>query len=178
MIGLRSARAALVGMAAAATSLLGACNQQTVETATPALREHPQLREGANFAKAPVSLASVEGGVGEAPGFGDALKAALIKRGVALVDAKKARYFVNAYVSVRSSAQGNEGEYAVVIYGRDRRLLTRLGDAVTLVGDDGGSPASRLGAAAADDVSAYLSNTPEAAPPGDAAKPVAFAPTP
>ena len=90
-----------------------------------------------------------------------------------LVDAKQAVYAARAYVSVRIAGQSRGGEYALVVFNRDRREVMRLGDFVIAAPDAG--LAAQLAEAAAGDFAAFLSNTPEAPPPPGLEKSVAQA---
>lgn len=163
-----------VGLAllAAALSLTGCA--QTGGAPETALAPTPIVaREGAHLAAAPVALVTLQGAP-EGPGrdFQSALQKDLAARGVATGDAKAARYLLRGYLSARPGEGGADIAYVFDVYDRSRVRMARLdasfavkgeGDAWSLMN---GPTLDGLAAQGADDIAAWLSQTPEAAPPG------------
>ncbi len=161
------------GLALVAAALsLGAC-AQTGGSPETALAPTPMVkREGANLAAAPVALVTLQGAP-DGPGrdFKAALQKDLADRGVATGDAKAARYWLRGYLSVRSGEGGADMAYVFDVYDRSRVRTARLdasfavkgeGDAWSLMNS---ATIDGLAAQGADDIAAWLSQTPEAAPP-------------
>jgi len=178
----KSTLALLVALIAPLT--LGAC--VAVETAaeiTPDAAASRQfaLREGANLAQASLAIVSVEGAPPAiAADFSRRLDGAARARQLAVVDVGKARYLVRGYLSASSTDDGAEIEYVWDVFTADKQRVQRLNDVVEVQGAGGdpwalASPAvlTSVAAKSADDLAAFLSNTPEAAPAAAAAEPPA-----
>jgi len=139
------------------------------------------LREGANLAQASLAIVSVEGAPPAiAADFDRRLAGAARARQLAVVDAVKARYLVRGYLSASPTEDGAEIEYVWDVFAADKRRVQRLSDAVEVMGagDDpwalaGEAVLTSVAAKSADDLAAFLSNTPEAAPAAAAAAPPA-----
>ena len=150
---------------------------------SPVAQEHGQFarREGVSLAGASVAFMSMEGAPDAvAAGFNRQLAGDAAARGIAVADAKAARYLVRGYLSATPSPDGATLEYVWDIFTPDKRRVQRLSDALVVKGqgDDAwqivGQPAlASVAARSADDLAAYLSNTPEAVA---SAKPAAEAP--
>ena len=163
---------------------LGACVavETTAEIAPDAAASRQfALRQGANFAQASLAIVSVEGApLAIAADFSSRLDSAARTRQLAVVDAAKARYLVRGYLSVSPTDDGAEIEYVWDVFTADKQRVQRLNDAVEVKGA-GGDPWALAGEAvltsvaakSADDLAAFLSNTPEAAPAAAAAEPPA-----
>jgi hypothetical protein len=163
---------------------LGAC--VAVETAAEiapdaAASRQFALREGANLAQASLAVVSVEGAPPAiAADFSRRLDGAARARQLAVVDAGKARYLVRGYLSASPTEDGAEIEYVWDVFTADKQRVQRLNDVVEVKGA-GGDPWALAGEAvltsvaakSADDLAAFLSNTPEAAPAAAAAEPPA-----
>jgi len=113
---------------------------------------------------------------------------------IVMLDAKKARYLVRGYLSAYRTADGAALEYVWDVFTRDKQRAQRVNDVLEVKGE-GADPWTIVGQAAlasvaaksADDLAAFLSNTPEAValakPPETAAQtlrevgqPLAYAP--
>jgi hypothetical protein len=178
----KSTLALLVALIAPLT--LGAC--VAVETAAEiapdaAASRQFALREGANLAQASLAIVSVEGAPSAiAADFSRRLDGAARARQLAVVDVGKARYLVRGYLSASPTEDGAEIEYVWDIFTADKQRVQRLNDVVEVQGAGGdpwalASPAvlTSVAAKSADDLAAFLSNTPEAAPAAAAAEPPA-----
>jgi hypothetical protein len=152
---------------------LAACVEATADIA-PDPDSHHQFafRDGANLAGASVAIVSVEGAPpGVAARFVDELKQDAEARDIALTDAAKARYLVRGYLSASLSEDGASIEYVWDVFTADKRRAQRLNDVITVKGS-GDDPWTLAGEGAltsvaersADDLAAYLSDTPEATP--------------
>jgi len=163
---------------------LGAC--VAVETAAEiapdaAASRQFALREGANLAQASVAVVSVEGAppaIGA--DFEGRLDAAARSRDIAVVDGAKARYLVRGYLSASPTDDGAEIEYVWDVFTAGKQRVQRLNDVIEVkgAGDDpwalaGEAVLASVAARSADDLAAFLSNTPEAAPAAAAAEPPA-----
>jgi hypothetical protein len=163
---------------------LGACVavETTAEIAPDAAASRQfALREGANLAQASLAIVSVAGAPPAiAAEFSRRLDGAARTRQLAVVDAGKARYLVRGYLSASPTEDGAEIEYVWDVFGADKRRVQRLNDVVEVkgAGDDPWALAGEAGltsvaAKSADDLAAFLSNTPEAAPAAAVAEPSA-----
>jgi hypothetical protein len=126
-------------------------------------------REGANLAAAPVALISLQGAP-EGPGgdFAKALMRELSARGVTTAAPKGARYLMRGYLAARPGEGGADISYVFDVYDRTRARATRL-DASFAVKGDGDAwslmdekTVDSLAGQSADDIAAWLSQTPEA----------------
>ncbi len=177
---------ATLGLLVALTAplTLGACVavETTAEMAPDAAASRQfALREGANLAQASLAIVSVEGAPQAiAADFSRRLDSAARARQLAVVDAGKARYLVRGYLSASSTEDGAEIDYVWDVFAADKRRVQRLSDAIAVsgAGDDpwalaGEAVLTSVAAKSADDLAAFLSNTPEAAPAAAAAEPPA-----
>jgi hypothetical protein len=97
---------------------------------------------------------------------------------IVIADAKKARYLVRGYLSASQTADGAEVDYVWDVFNKDKQRTQRVDDAIEVKGD-GADPWRIVGEAAltsvaaksADDLAAFLSNTPEAVAAARAASP-------
>jgi len=137
------------------------------ETAlAPAVR-----REGANLAAAPIALVSLQGAP-DGPGqdFEAALKRELTSRGVAMSAPKGARYMLRGYLAARPGQGGADISYVFDVYDRARVRSARLDASFAVKGDGDawslmdGKTVDALAGQSADDIAAWLSQTPEASP--------------
>ena len=144
---------------------------------SPNAEARPTLvkREGVSLSEATVALVSVEGAPDAVDSnFVHELGEAARSRDIVLVDAKAARYLVRGYLTANAAEGGADVEYVWDVFGPDKRRTFRLNDVVNVKGGGGDpwtivTPAALAGIAAksADDLAAFLSQSPEA-------KPVAF----
>jgi hypothetical protein len=167
------ARALAPACALGAALTLGACVEAANDAAAPTLA-HRQIerREGVSLAPATVAIVSVAG----AP---DAVAASFLQeltrdaraREIVLVEPRKARYLVRGYLSAAATTDGATLEYVWDVFGPDKRRAQRLNDVISVkgVGDDpwaiaGEGALDSVAAKSADDLAAFLSNTPDAKP--------------
>jgi hypothetical protein len=88
-----------------------------------------------------------------------------------LVEPRKARYLVRGYLSAAATADGVTLEYVWDVFGPDKLRAQRLNDVISVKGqgDDpwaiaGEAALNSVAAKSADDLAAFLSNTPDAKP--------------
>jgi hypothetical protein len=179
--------------AALATLALCGCVETGAQLA-PSPEAHRQfvLRQGADLPQASVAIVSIEGAPSAvAARFSQALAREARARDIAVVDAAQARYLVRGYLSAASIEDGAAIDYVWDLFTADKRRAQRLSDEIAVKGsgDDPWALADEaalksVAARSADDLAAYLSNTPEAAavasaPPAaetTAAAPLSYAP--
>lgn len=165
------------GALVAATLGLAGC-AQTGGSPETALAPTPLVaREGANLSAAPVALLTLQGAPeGAGRDFQAALQKDLSARGVATGDAKAARYLLRGYLSARPGEGGADLAYVFDVYDRRHARAARLdasfavkgeGDAWSLMN---GATLDGVAAQGADDIAAWLSQTPEADPLSKAAQ--------
>ena len=173
-------RRAKVAICLGVALAVGGCVERAAEVTPEATARHIiAKREGMNLSAASVALVSVEGAppsLGE--GFASDVAEAAKSREIRIVDADAARYFLRGYLSARPTEDGAEVEYVWDVFGPDKRREFRLNDVFEVKGkgDDAWdivTPRALAGVAAksADDLAAFLSNSPEAKPIADAAAP-------
>jgi hypothetical protein len=172
----RRPRTALAGLVSA---LLCGCVEQAADVAPSAAAMRPPLekRAGVSLAAATVSIVSVTGAP-DAIGaqFTGMLKDDARQREIVLTEPKAARYLVRGYLSATAIQDGVEVEYVWDVFGPDKRRAFRLNDVLDVKGA-GDDPWALLTDAAlksvadksADDLAAFLSQTPEAKPVAEGA---------
>lgn len=162
-------RFAALGLALA----LGGCVEAATEMAPETLAHRPiERREGVSLTPATVAIVSVEGAPeAVAASFSRDLEREAKAREIVLVDAKKARYLVRGYLSVAATTDGATLEYVWDVFGPDKQRAQRLNDVIAVkgTGDDpwavaGENALNSVAAKSADDLAAFLSNTPDAKP--------------
>ena len=177
-----SARALFVALLAPLA--LGGCVavETTAEIAPDAAASRQfARREGVNLAQASVAIVSVEGAPPAiAADFSRRLEREARARDLAVVDAARARYLVRGYLSASATEDGAEIEYVWDVFTAQKQRVQRLNDVIAVkgAGDDpwtlaGEAALTSVAAKSADDLAAFLSNTPEAAPAAAAAEPPA-----
>ena len=164
---LASSLALVLGFAA-----LGGCND--VANNPPSAETQAQFvrRDDANMGAATVAIVSVDGAPADLSArFNQSLDSAAAARRIAVVDPAKARYLVRGYLTATPIEGGTEVDLVWDVFTPDKRRAQRLSDAVAVrgAGDDawasvGDAGVDSVAAKSADDLAAYLSNTPEAAP--------------
>jgi hypothetical protein len=164
-----SAPACALGVALA----LGGCVEAAGDAAAPTLA-HRQIerREGFSLAPATVAIVSVAGAPDAvASSFLQELARDARAREIVLVEPKKARYLVRGYLSAAATADGATLEYVWDVFGPDKLRAQRLNDVISVKGegDDpwaiaGEAALNSVAAKSADDLAAFLSNTPDAKP--------------
>jgi hypothetical protein len=171
-------------LALTAPLALGACVAvETTAEIVPDAAASAQfaLRQGANLAQASFAIVSVEGAPPAiAADFSRRLDGAARARSLVVADAPKARYLVRGYLSASPTEDGAEIEYVWDVFNAGKQRVQRLNDAVEVKGAAGDPWAlaseavlTSIAGKSADDLAAYLSNTPEAAPAAAVAAPPA-----
>ena len=86
-------------------------------------------------------------------------------RDIVVVDPKKARYLVRGYLSASGATDGAAVEYVWDVFTRDRQRSQRVNDVIDTKGENPwrDEALKSIAANSAEDLAAYLSNTPEAA---------------
>jgi len=158
-----------------ACATLGGCN---VAGDPPSVDGQAQFvrRDDANMAAATVAIVSVDGAPADLSAhFNQSLETAAAGRGIAVVDPAKARYLVRGYLTATPIEGGAEVDLVWDVFTPDKQRAQRLSDAIAVrgAGDDvwamiGDAALDSVATKSADDLAAYLSNTPEAAPAGAA----------
>jgi hypothetical protein len=177
----RESTLALLFGLAAALALGGCVAVETTAEVVPdaATSRQYALRADADLAGASVAIVSVVGAPPAiAADFSRQLDGAAQSRDLALVDSAKARYLVRGYLSASPTEDGAEIEYVWDVFAADKQRVQRLNDVIAVkgAGDDpwalaGEAVLTSVAARSADDLAAFLSNTPEAAPAAAAAPP-------
>jgi hypothetical protein len=194
-----AAGACRAAIAAVAAFSLAGCVETTGEMAPGADAEHLHLvrRPDVSLEKATVAFVSVDGAPAEvAATFMKDLTREAVAQAIVVADVKKTRYFVRGYLSAYLTTDGAAVDYVWDVFAKDKTRAQRLSDYIVVKGQGsdpwaiaGEAALSSVAAKSADDLAAFLSNTPEAfastppSPPADgamssldAAKPLAYAP--
>jgi hypothetical protein len=170
--GGRRAGAALAASAALALGFpLSGC-VETVAEATPHAQAHAQFtrRPDVSLAGASVAFVSVDGPPAAiSASFSQILAREAAAHDIVIADAKKARYLVRGYLSAYQTADGAAVEYVWDVFNKDRQRTQRVEDVLDVKGDGadpwgaaGDAALASVAAKSADDLAAFLSNTPEA----------------
>ncbi|HXW20486.1 MAG TPA: hypothetical protein VEK35_08295 [Roseiarcus sp.] len=178
-----------------AASALSGCVETAAELNPEADQQHVHIarRPDVSLASATVAFVSVEGPpAAVSASFIQDLKREAAAQEIAVADPKKAHYFVRGYLSAYLTSDGAAIEYVWDVFARDKERTQRMSDVLVVKGqgDDpwtiaGDEALASVAAKSADDLAAFLSNTPEAvaavagpaphASPNDA-KPLSYAP--
>jgi hypothetical protein len=151
---------------------LGGCVESAGDIAPGAASEQFVRRQDASMAGATMAIMSVDGAPAELTAeFSQTLDRAAAQRQVATAPPTSARYLVRGYLSASLVQDGAEVDFVWDVFTPDKQRAQRLSDAIVVRGS-GDDPWAMVNQAAldsiaakcADDLSAYLSNTPEAAP--------------
>ena len=121
---------------------------------------------------ATVAIASVDGAPTEVSArFRQSLDEAALARRIAVVAPAKAHYLVRGYLTASLIEGGAEIDIVWDVFTQDKQRAQRLSDAIAVKGsgDDAwamvdDAALNSVAAKCADDLAAYLSNTPEAVP--------------
>jgi hypothetical protein len=130
------------------------------------------MRDDANMAGATVAIASVDGPPADlSTRFRQSFDEAAAARRIAVVELAKARYLVRGYLTASPIEGGAEVDVVWDVFTPDKQRAQRLSDAIAVKGSGGDAWAmiddaalNDVAAKCADDLAAYLSNTPEASP--------------
>ncbi len=172
---LRKAAASGLLFVVAAVALAG-CVETAGDIAPGAGSEQFVRRQDASMAGATMAIMSVEGAPDELTAeFNQSLNQAAVQRQIAIAPPTSARYLVRGYLSASLVQDGAEVDFVWDVFTPDKKRAQRLSDAIIVrgSGDDpwamvSGAALDSIAAKCADDLAAYLSNTPEAAPGGAA----------
>ena len=155
---------------------LGACNDVGANPPSADGQAQFVLRDDANMAGPTVAIVSVDGAPADlSEHFSQSLAEAAAARRIAVANPAKARYLVRGYFTATPIEGGAEVDLVWDVFTPDKKRAQRLSDAIAVrgAGDDawatiGDAGLDSVAAKSADDLAAYLSNTPEAAPAGPA----------
>ncbi len=168
-----SARALAAGLILlSACAALGGCNDVAANPPSADAQAQFALRDDANMAGATVAIASVDGAPADVSSrFRQSLDEAAGARRITLAPPAKARYLARGYVTASLIEGGAEVDIVWDVFTPDKKRAQRLSDAIAVkgAGDDAwamidDAALNSVAAKCADDLAAYLSNTPEAAP--------------
>ena len=190
----RGRRIGAAFVALGALVLLSGCVETAAELAPkPEARAQLVRRPDVSLAGATVAFISVDGAPAAiSANFSQIMAREATAHDIVVADPKKARYLVRGYLSASQTADGAEVEYVWDVFNKDKQRTQRVDDAIEVKGD-GADPWRIVGEAAltsvaaksADDLAAFLSNTPEAVAAAGAAtqpltiseaKPLSYAP--
>jgi hypothetical protein len=178
-----------MGLCLAAAIPLGGCNETTGSMKQPIQAAASAPVRNPNASPRGASVALNLTGVENVPRaivsrFSEALAHAADAREVDVVDAKLAKYFVQMHLTAYPAGNGATAlAYVSDVFDARKNRTQRLGDAVVLKGTAADSwslvddkSVETIAARSADDLAAFLSNTPEAiaaasAPPAVASGP-------
>jgi hypothetical protein len=160
----------------AGCATLGGCNDVGANPPSVEARAQYVRRDDANMAAATVAIVSVEGAPADLSAhFSQSLDEAAAARRIAVVNSAQARYLVRGYLTASLVEGGAEADFVWDVFTPDKKRIQRLSDAIAVrgAGDDawgiiGESALDSVAAKSADDLAAYLSNSPEAASAGAA----------
>jgi hypothetical protein len=166
-------KALVTGLASLLAAVaLGGCVESAGDIAPGAGGEQFVRRPDASMAGATMAIMSVDGAPSELTAeFNQSLDRAAAQRQIATAPPTSARYLVRGYLSASLVQDGAEVDFVWDVFTPDKQRAQRLSDAIIVRGS-GDDPWAMVNQAAldsiaakcADDLSAYLSNTPEAAP--------------
>jgi hypothetical protein len=153
-------------------AVLGGCNDIAANPPNAGAQVQFVRRDDANIAAATVAIVSVDGAPADLSArFSQSLDAAAAARRIAVVDPASARYLARGYLTASLIEGGAEVDLVWDVFTLDKKRVQRLSDAIGVrgTGDDAwamidGAAIDSVAAKSADDLAAYLSNTPEAAP--------------
>jgi hypothetical protein len=162
--------AGLILLLACAT--LSGCNDVAANPPNTDAQAQFGLRDDANMAGPTVTIASVDGAPADLSSpLRQSLDEAAAARRIAIASPAKARYLVRGYVTASLIEGGAEVDIVWDVFTPDKKRAQRLSDAIAVKGsgDDAwamidDSALNSVAAKCAEDLAAYLSNTPEAAP--------------
>jgi hypothetical protein len=129
-------------------------------------------REDASMAGATMAIMSLEGAPSELTAeFSQSLDRAAAQRQIAVAPPTSAHYLVRGYLSASPVQDGAAVDFVWDVFTTNKKRAQRLSDTIIVKGS-GDDPWAMVNAATldsiaarcADDLAAYLSNTPEAAP--------------
>jgi hypothetical protein len=160
-----------VGLLIACASL-SACNDIAASPPNTDASAQFAMRSDANMAGATIAVASIDGPPQDlSTRFRQSFNDAATARRIALVPPAKAHYLVRGYLTASPIEGGAEIDAVWDVFTPNKQRVQRLTDAISVkgAGDDpwamlDDAALTSVAAKCADDLAAYLSNTPEAAP--------------
>jgi hypothetical protein len=165
-----------------ALCLLAGCNETTSSLREPIKAAASAPARNANVSPRGASVALTLTGIENVPAgvvsrFSEALAHAVDFRDVDVVEPKRAKYFVQMHLTAYPAGNGASAlAYLCDIYDAKKNRIQRLGDDVALKGTAVDSwslvndkAIEAIAARSAEDLAAFLSNTPEAVAAGSAA---------
>ncbi|MBV9910467.1 MAG: hypothetical protein JOY52_23175 [Hyphomicrobiales bacterium] len=156
---------------------LSACNDVAATPPSADASAQFAMRDDANMAGPTVAIASVDGPPADlSTRFRQSFDEAAAARRIAVATPAKARYLVRGYLTASPIEGGAEIDVVWDVFTPNKQRAQRLSDAIAVKGsgDDAwamidDAALNSVAAKCADDLAAYLSNTPEAAPAASAA---------
>jgi hypothetical protein len=160
-----------------ASMTLGGCNDVASNPPVPDGSAQFARRDDANMAGPTLAIMSVDGAPADRSAhLSQSLNDAAAAQQIAVVAPAKARYLVRGYLTASLIEGGTEVDFVWDVFTPNKQRVQRLSDAIAVrgTGDDPWAMVSdtaldNIAARCADDLAAYLSNTPEAASSGGAA---------
>lgn len=166
----RFARA--IAVCAAAAALAGCVETlPEIEASAPVQRDQIVRRADVSPRGAPVAFASIEGGSRESVArFANALRFEVESREIAISESKVARYVLRGYLDARPVREGVAISYVWDVFDARHSRVRRLTDELVVKaapGEDAWASLDETAIASvagrsADELAAFLSNTPEA----------------
>lgn len=155
-----------------ACATLSGCNDVAANPPNTDAPAQFVLRDDANMAGATVAIVSVDGAPADVSGrFRQSVDEAAATRRIAVAAPAKARYLARGYVTASLIEGGAEIDIVWDVFTPNKKRAQRLSDAIAVKGsgDDAwamidDSALNSVAAKCAEDLAAYLSNTPEAVP--------------
>ncbi len=151
---------------------LGGCAEtmDSFQTASVDNGQHPVVRPGMSPSGATVAFASIEGPPPAlAARFIDQLAAASASRAIVTADPQSANYLVRGYLTAYAVPEGTAITYVWDVFDNQKHHAQRVDDTITLKASAGDpwsladeAVMASIAGKSADDLAAYLSNTPEA----------------
>jgi hypothetical protein len=152
--------------------MLGGCveTEDSLQTASISSSTQMPMRPGVSPGGATIAFASVEGPPPQiAAGFSDQLATAAASRAIMTTDPQSADYLVRGYLTAYPVDQGTAITVVWDVFDNKKRHTSRVDDTITVQGgaEDPWSVANAavmasIAGKSADDLAAFLSNTPEA----------------
>jgi len=163
---------ALSASALLAAAALAGCVESASDVAPGVDSAQFVRREDASMAGATMAVVSIEGAPAElSDRFRQSLDQAAAQRQIAVAPPTTARYLIRGYLSASPAENGARIDFVWDVFTPDKQRVQRLSDAMLVQGsgDDAWAMVDEaaldsIAAKCADDLAAYLSNTPEAAP--------------
>ncbi len=151
---------------------LSGCNDVAGNPPNADARAQFVMRDDANMAGATVAIVSVDGAPNDLSArFRQSLDEAATGRRIVLAPPAKARYLVRGYLTASPVEGGAQVDVVWDVFTPDKQRAQQLSDVIAIKGsgDDAwamldDAALNSIAAKCADDLAAYLSNTPEAAP--------------